>query len=121
LLLLIMLEYDQYPCNLTASGARVETVSLGQGQGPVAQRWIEDGAANGFWVVLQNCHLARSFLPTLELICEQQLLPDKARLIVVCANVFHVMCMAGLGLMRPFITALRGLDVPVEVLSRLRW
>ena len=34
-------------------GARVEGVSLGQGQGPVAQKWIEEGAAQGFWVVLQ--------------------------------------------------------------------
>ena len=34
-------------------GARVEAVSLGQGQGPVAQKWIEEGAAQGFWVVLQ--------------------------------------------------------------------
>jgi dynein heavy chain, axonemal len=58
-------------------GIRVEAVSLGQGQGPVAQRWIDEGAQQGFWVVLQNCHLAKSFLPTLELICEQQLLPDK--------------------------------------------
>ncbi|KAK9812825.1 hypothetical protein WJX72_004356 [[Myrmecia] bisecta] len=58
-------------------GVRVEAVSLGQGQGPVAQRWIDEGAKEGFWVVLQNCHLAKSFLPTLELICEQQLVPDK--------------------------------------------
>lgn len=54
-------------------GRRVEVVSLGQGQGPVAQRWIDEGVQEGFWVVLQNCHLAKSFLPQLELICEQQL------------------------------------------------
>lgn len=34
-------------------GIRVESVSLGQGQGPVAQKWIDAGAAEGFWVVLQ--------------------------------------------------------------------
>lgn len=58
-------------------GRRVEVVSLGQGQGPVAQRWIDEGVQEGFWVVLQNCHLAKSFLPHLELICEQQLQGDK--------------------------------------------
>jgi dynein heavy chain, axonemal len=42
---------------------RVETVSLGQGQGPVAEKWIHTAIAEGFWVVLQNCHLAKSFLP----------------------------------------------------------
>ncbi|MEW5299251.1 MAG: hypothetical protein WDW36_002284 [Sanguina aurantia] len=56
---------------------RVESVSLGQGQGPVAQRWIDQGVAEGFWVVLQNCHLAKSFLPQLEMICEAQLVEGK--------------------------------------------
>lgn len=49
---------------------KVESVSLGQGQGPIAQSCVDDGAKNGHWVVLQNCHLAKSFLPQLELICE---------------------------------------------------
>ena len=62
-------------------GRRVEVVSLGQGQGPVAQRWIDEGVQEGFWVVLQNCHLAKSFLPQLELICEQQLQGEKVRLL----------------------------------------
>jgi dynein heavy chain, axonemal len=32
-------------------GQRVEAVSLGQGQGPVAQHWINLGKKEGFWVV----------------------------------------------------------------------
>jgi dynein heavy chain len=32
-------------------GVRVEAVSLGQGQGPVAQAWISEGLKEGFWVV----------------------------------------------------------------------
>ena len=49
---------------------RVEAVSLGQGQGPFATRCIDEGARNGHWVVLQNCHLAKSFMPELEQLCE---------------------------------------------------
>ena len=44
-------------------GRRVEAVSLGQGQGPVAEAAVRDAMAGGHWVVLQNCHLAKSFLP----------------------------------------------------------
>lgn len=34
-------------------GVRVESVSLGQGQAPVAQKLIAEGSSAGFWVVLQ--------------------------------------------------------------------
>ena len=50
---------------------QVDSVSLGQGQGPKAERLMEMGKANGTWVCLQNAHLAVSWLPTLERICEQ--------------------------------------------------
>ena len=47
-------------------GDRMHIVSLGQGQGVVAQRLIENGMKSGDWVVLQNCMLAKSWMPELD-------------------------------------------------------
>eukprot|EP00947_MAST-08B_sp_MAST-8B-sp1_P002409 g2409.t1 len=49
---------------------KFHSISLGQGQGVHAARMIENGAENGEWVFLQNCHLCISWMPELETIVE---------------------------------------------------
>jgi len=37
-------------------------ISMGQGQEPAARKLLEQGIAEGLWVLLQNCHLGLSFM-----------------------------------------------------------
>lgn len=50
----------------TAKGISLETISLGQGQGKKAEQLIERCQTDGSWVLLNNCHLSKSWLGDLE-------------------------------------------------------
>ena len=51
--------------------SNLRIISLGQGQGPIAEKAIEIAQRTGEWVCLQNCHLAVSWLAKLELMVEK--------------------------------------------------
>ena len=36
---------------------QVRSISMGQGQEPAARKLVQQGMAQGSWVLLQNCHL----------------------------------------------------------------
>ena len=50
---------------------RLKIMSLGSGQGPNAMKYVTEGQIEGDWVFLQNCHLFKTWMPTLEVLVSQ--------------------------------------------------
>lgn len=55
----------------TLNGKNFHNISLGQGQEPLAEQSLDIAAANGHWIILQNIHLVKNWLPNLEKKMEQ--------------------------------------------------
>ncbi|NWZ55127.1 DYH1 protein, partial [Haliaeetus albicilla] len=49
---------------------KLSAISLGQGQGPRAEAMMHSAMEQGNWVFFQNCHLAPSWMPSLERLVE---------------------------------------------------
>lgn len=62
-------------------------VSLGQGQGPKAEKLLTMGMERGMWVCLQNCHLSQSWMPSLDRIVDNI---DPEKVIFISLNNYFV-------------------------------
>ena len=54
----------------------IESISMGEGQEPVAERAIKEASAAGSWVLLQNCELGLPLMDVLEEMLLHHVFPD---------------------------------------------
>ncbi|XP_018322727.1 dynein heavy chain 3, axonemal isoform X2 [Agrilus planipennis] len=66
----------RFAADLGIKKTHLMTISLGQGQGPIASHMIDVALVTGQWVVLQNCHLAESWMKELDRICNEVIIPE---------------------------------------------
>ena len=57
---------------------KLESLSLGMGMGRRAAEQVQLGRQQGLWVLLQNCHLYLSWMPTLERLVREYRYPAYA-------------------------------------------
>jgi dynein heavy chain len=83
--LIFVLSVGSNPMDYLTSSAKeqgkfrgMRVVSLGQGQGVIAEGAMISAARSGEWVCLENCHLAKSWLGRLNDILEKGILGDDA-------------------------------------------
>ena len=50
---------------------KLQMISLGQGQGPIAEELMKKAMKSGDWVFLQNCHLAASWMPKMDMLIKE--------------------------------------------------
>uniref|UniRef100_G1NZY7 Dynein axonemal heavy chain 2 n=1 Tax=Myotis lucifugus TaxID=59463 RepID=G1NZY7_MYOLU len=60
----------------TGMAQRFHSLSLGQGQAPIAARLLREGMYQGHWVFLANCHLSLSWMPNLDKLIERLQVED---------------------------------------------
>ncbi|VEL10426.1 unnamed protein product [Protopolystoma xenopodis] len=65
------LELYKFADEMRFGGKKLSAISLGQGQGPRAEELMKIAMERGIWVFFQNCHLAPSWMPSLERLVEQ--------------------------------------------------
>jgi dynein heavy chain len=62
--------YTQLEAFSRSKNVELIPVSLGQGQAKKAKEKVNEGAKNGSWLYLANCHLSLNFLKDLEKMLE---------------------------------------------------
>ncbi|EEY58342.1 dynein heavy chain [Phytophthora infestans T30-4] len=57
---------ERYAREIGIDEDKYRVISLGQGQGPIVEAKLVECKTQGYWLILQNVHLAKSWLPELQ-------------------------------------------------------